>query len=90
MQPWSAVHGRLLDAEGNPVRNARVYGNTMPEDCRTDDQGRFRVEGLVPGDRYDLTYGKDNPSMSGSLLKGFVGKPGEVRDLGDVRLKPGS
>jgi hypothetical protein len=26
--------------------------------------------------------------MSGTLLEGFIGKPGEVRDLGDVRGKP--
>jgi hypothetical protein len=82
------VHGRLLDAEGSPVRNARVYGSKMPEDCRTDEQGRFRLDGLIPGLRYDLTYGKDNPSMSGSVLKGFIGKPGEDRDLGDVRGQP--
>jgi RNA polymerase sigma factor (sigma-70 family) len=89
MQPWAAVHGRLVDAEGSPVRNAKVRGNAvLPEDCRTDEQGRFRLEGLIPGVRYDLTYGKDKPSMSGVVLKGFVGKPGEVRDLGDVRGQP--
>ena len=55
---------------------------------RTDGEGRFRLEGLLPGQRYDLYFKKDKPSLSGTLLKGFIGKPGEVRDLGDVKGKP--
>jgi RNA polymerase sigma factor (sigma-70 family) len=86
LQPWAAVRGRLLDADGLPLRNAKLYGsNILPEDCRTDGEGRFRLEWLIPGLRYDLTYEKDKPFVSGMLLKDFVGKPGEVRDLGDVR-----
>ncbi|HEY7154361.1 MAG TPA: sigma-70 family RNA polymerase sigma factor [Gemmataceae bacterium] len=89
LQPWAAVRGRLVDAEGRPVCHARLHGNEfLPEDGRTDDQGRFRLDGLIPALRYDLTYEKGKPSMSGTLLEGFIGKPGEVRDLGDVRGKP--
>ncbi|MHB1424304.1 MAG: sigma-70 family RNA polymerase sigma factor [Gemmataceae bacterium] len=89
LQPWAAVHGRLLDADGRPLRNAKLNGSEfLAQDGRTDGEGRFRLEGLIPGLRYDLTYEKDKPSVSGMLLKGFVGKAGEDRDLGDVRGQP--
>ncbi len=86
LQPWAAVRGRLIDADGQPLRNAEVYANEfLLENGRTDAEGRFRLEGLIPGRRYDFTYEKRKLSVSGSLIKGFLGKPGEVRDLGDVR-----
>lgn len=89
MQPWAAVSGRLLDAEGRPLRNARIIGKEFVlQDGRTDDQGRFRLDGLVPGLRYDFFFSKDKPSVSGPLRIGFVAKPGEVRELGDVRGQP--
>jgi RNA polymerase sigma factor (sigma-70 family) len=89
MQPWAAVSGRLLDGDGQPLCNMKLYGSAfLQENGCTDGEGRFRLDGLIPGVRYDLTYHKDKPSMSGTLLKGFVAKPGEVRDLGDIRTKP--
>jgi RNA polymerase sigma factor (sigma-70 family) len=89
LQPWVAVGGRLVDTEGHPLRNAKVSGSEfVMEDGRTDDQGRFRLEGLIPGLRYDLYYAKNISAVFDTMLKEFVGKPGEVRDLGDVRIKP--
>jgi hypothetical protein len=89
MQPWSAVRGRLIDAEGRPIRNAVVHANEfMPENGRTDKDGRFHLEGLLPGRSYNLTYEKNKPFLVGTLIEGFIGKPGELRDLGDVRSQP--
>ena len=36
----------------------------------------------------DLYFEKDKPALSGTVLKGFAGKPGEVRDLGAVKGTP--
>jgi hypothetical protein len=89
LQPWAAVRGRLVDAEGRPLRNAKLHGGEFAgEDGRTDAEGRFRLEGLIPGVRYNLYFEKDKPSLSGTLLEGFTGKAGEVRDVGDVQGKP--
>jgi RNA polymerase sigma factor (sigma-70 family) len=89
MQPWAAVRGRLVDTEGRPVRNSVLYANEfLMENGRTDKDGRFLLEGLIPGRSYDLTYQKDKPFSAGTVLKRFVGKPGEVHDLGDVRGQP--
>ncbi len=89
LQPWAVVRGRLLDAEERPLRDATVRGSEyMVEDGRTDDQGGFRLEGVIPGLRYDFYYVKHKPSQSGMVRRGFIAKPGEVHDLGDVRVQP--
>jgi hypothetical protein len=47
---------------------------------RTDRDGRFRVEGLVPGVTYRIADGERNV-ISGDLSV----KAGETKDLGDLR-----
>ncbi|HEY7155725.1 MAG TPA: sigma-70 family RNA polymerase sigma factor [Gemmataceae bacterium] len=90
LQPWAAVRGRLVDAEGEPMRHAELRGREfLPQTVRTDGEGRFRIEGLIPGLRYDILFEtKGKPSTNGTVVKGILGKAGEVRDLGDVRGKP--
>lgn len=91
LQPWAAVRGRLLDADGRPLRDAEVSSSEfLLNGVRTDEEGRFRLEGLIPGLSYDLTFtcGKNKRAATGTLTKGLIAKPGEVRDLGDVRGQP--
>jgi RNA polymerase sigma factor (sigma-70 family) len=117
LQPWAGVTGRLLDAEGKPVRNAKLAFTALPEtrpdqprpldtglhvidrsaykpsqDPATDAEGRFRVASLVPGVKYNLA--QYDPTVfaefrwTGLAFANVVLKPGETRDLGDVRLQP--
>jgi RNA polymerase sigma factor (sigma-70 family) len=90
LQPWAVVRGRLLDAEGQPMRHAELHGREfLPQNGRTDGEGRFRLEGFIPGLRYDILFEtKGKPATAGTVMEGFLGKVGEVRDLGDVRGKP--
>ena len=53
---------------------------------KTDKEGRFKIDGLVPGMNYNVV------SVSASEIRGYVVrlvsvKSGETKDLGDVRLK---
>ncbi len=59
-------------------------------DPRTDEQGRFRVERLVPGLKYNLARIELGAQIQweGLVFANLVLKPGESKDLGDVRLQP--
>jgi hypothetical protein len=96
LQPWGVVSGRLVDAKGLPRAGVQLgfpYGawtgadeGTHPEVFRTDPEGRFRVEGLVPGLRYHLKALEDGSPETDYLFRNLPLKPGESRDLGDVRV----
>jgi hypothetical protein len=120
LQPWAEVSGRLLDADGKPVRDATLWFTEIPvrkpgrpmaldtglhvvdrsaykpsRDPRTDGEGRFRVEGLVPGLKYHLAYVDTSGATSleqvkwvGTVFRDLILKPGESNDLGDVPLQP--
>ncbi len=51
------------------------------------DDGRFRFEGLIPGLKYG-GYALEMTQGDGDLFRDVVVGPGEVRDLGDVRVLP--
>ena len=64
LQPWATLIGRLVDAQGNPRPDVQLFTSDwqealgdparglLPTGLKTDKQGRFRVEGLVPGQAY--------------------------------------
>jgi RNA polymerase sigma factor (sigma-70 family) len=58
--------------------------------ARVGVDGRFRVEGLVPGQVYSASYSLGIGQPGGKLLDHATFAPGEVRDLGDIRtpVKP--
>ncbi len=65
-------------------KEAEGYDHRLYVDA--DNQGRFRMEQLVPGKRYETTaYCSFQEPDNQSQLDGLVLRPGEVRDLGDVR-----
>jgi hypothetical protein len=48
------------------------------------EDGRFRIEGLVPGRRYTSRVVRRPGSAVGMLAADLAVAPGETRDLGDV------
>ncbi|HEV3005199.1 MAG TPA: M56 family metallopeptidase [Pirellulales bacterium] len=94
LQPCGALVGRLLDAEAEPLAGSAIsvgrHRITPPElTVRTDAEGRFRAEGLVPGLKYDLVRQRE-PGVMGIrfVADGASVEPGETKDLGDVAIKP--
>ncbi len=64
LTPWSAMHGRLLDADEKPIafahlkfsQSIRARDNSSlhflfsyQAECQTDEQGNYRFERLIPG-----------------------------------------
>lgn len=92
LKPGATVAGRLVDADGRPRPNVELDvslqvradmwgGYSLPAKVKTDADGRFRIETLLPGYKYQL-YDRD-----GRLAFGDGLKSGEVKDLGDAQLK---
>jgi RNA polymerase sigma factor (sigma-70 family) len=92
MSAGAAVTGRLVDADGQPRANVDLqfafrsrardlWASYLPDTIRTDPDGRFRLEPLLPGQQYYLSDGR------GELYFGAGLRAGETRDLGNVQLK---
>ncbi len=94
LAPCASIAGRILDEGGAPIAGANVeasllpmvdFGRSLPE-VRTDAEGRFRIEHVLPGTNYELfAYG---PSIEQQTVASSVEvQPGKMIDLGEVRLK---
>jgi protocatechuate 3,4-dioxygenase beta subunit len=90
LQPCGTASGRIVDADGQPVAGSRVDVGAVREQgsvgarhqwVKTDKDGRFRFEGLVPGYKYPV--GRiDLPR----ILAEVVVEPGKDKDLGDIKV----
>jgi hypothetical protein len=65
------------------VRDIRPH---FPGEVTTDAEGRFRVEGLVPGGTYFILVG--GPPIFVGEVKRVKIQAGESKDLGEVKYKP--
>jgi protocatechuate 3,4-dioxygenase beta subunit len=92
LEPCSVATGRLLDQDGEPLVGAVVRldiespYDSAPAKVKTDKDGRFRFEGIVPGQSHQDRFGP--PPYGQYLYKPFTLKPAESKDLGDERVKP--
>ncbi|HTU92287.1 MAG TPA: carboxypeptidase regulatory-like domain-containing protein, partial [Gemmataceae bacterium] len=101
LKPWGALTGRIVTPLGNPLTSVCVNcraevkheGQTLSSYALTvypDKHGRFRIEGLIAGVKYELDVSKANvlQTISSGNPKDLTVKPGETKDLGDLTVKP--
>jgi hypothetical protein len=100
LRPWGAVTGRLVDAGGKALAGVAVellYPSGVAPGLlppgwpfRTDAEGRFHIEGLLPGLEHQLTLSAADrnitPAAPGTL-RDLSPRPGEVLKLGDIRVR---
>jgi protocatechuate 3,4-dioxygenase beta subunit len=85
LRPCGSASGRVVDPDGRPVAGFRIdvigMGLRFPSDeqvVTTDREGRFRAEGLVPGQVYRL-----DPLFPAHV----VVESGEHKDMGDIKTR---
>jgi RNA polymerase sigma factor (sigma-70 family) len=90
LEPCGSVSGRVVDQDGQPVAGlrVRVVGlglNSLAQSqvVVTDRKGRFRAEGLVPGQPYLLMRGR----LFAGLGSGVSVESGKNKDMGDVKAR---
>jgi hypothetical protein len=103
MQPWGAVTLRIVDDEGKPFPadppvsivwwrpHSEIENNAEVGDSgHLTDQGggKYCLEELVPGQRYTARIYRGFQREIGLAFENLVIQPGEVRDLGEIRMKP--
>jgi protocatechuate 3,4-dioxygenase beta subunit len=96
LQPCGSASGRVVDADGIPIASLAIHvmGNALHisgeegggwQTITTDAQGRFRAEGLVPGQEYVVwEYGK-NASLP-RIYAPVVVEPGQHKEMGDIKM----
>ena len=93
LRPGATIAGRLVDADGRPRPGVKLvvwrdykelaqpmdYAYFPPQPDKTDEQGRFRIAGLLPDYEFSLYDGKSVLPLGEGL------RWGETKDLGDVK-----
>jgi hypothetical protein len=84
IQPWGVLTGRVVSADGEPRGDAEIHGIVLPQGYpKLDKDGRFKIEGLIPGKTYTLELLKDY-TLRGIVAKDVKVGRGEAKDLGDL------
>jgi beta-lactamase regulating signal transducer with metallopeptidase domain len=100
LRPWAELTARVVDSDGQPRgdfgvepkivlrnRTRNHWIDHWTERIFTDLAGRVRIEGLIPGLNYRLVFEDENGSQSNQGLELEPLKPGEVRQLGDIKIQ---
>jgi hypothetical protein len=92
----------VLDADGQPVAGAEIYeryatsaGRQLTKSQvrwfrpRTDKEGRFRLDGIVPGLAMELGFVKGRQMLVPQERREVTPpESGKTLDLGEIRVKP--
>jgi RNA polymerase sigma factor (sigma-70 family) len=100
LQKCATITGRVVDDDGLPrfawilsgieagqLEDMGYFLDGGSHMFGTGKDGRFHIEGVVPGLKIAVYAGK-NTSYFDPLAAGLTLKPGEIKDLGDVKAKP--
>jgi hypothetical protein len=100
LQPAAAVRGLLLHDKGRPLRDVRIQVTCFLDDTRsfrfrhgdvkTDAEGRFSIDGLVPDIKYSAQVSQTVYPREVYPRHVFIDlslTSGETKDLGKVSPK---
>jgi hypothetical protein len=84
LQPWGTLTGRVVNDDGEPWGEAELHSVLLPNGYpKVGKDGRFRVDGLIPGKAYTFHLSSDF-RIRGTIAKDANVGPGQIKDLGDI------
>jgi hypothetical protein len=92
LQKCATLRGRLVDKNGRPRAGVGLIGGASAGQAhvqfggRTDKDGRFRIEGIIPGLKVHVSA-PIVANIVSRVIPEMTLKPGEMRDLGDVKAE---
>jgi RNA polymerase sigma factor (sigma-70 family) len=99
-RPWAGLHVRAVlsrrgaDGERLPVQffiTRGTWAAALDRETTTDAQGRFRLDGLLPGLKYTFLVSEDASTDTDSVKLRREGilppEAGRQEDLGDIRMQ---
>jgi RNA polymerase sigma factor (sigma-70 family) len=99
LQKAATITGRLIGDDGEPLVDTEISGAFDDNQLglkggwygffygKTDKDGKFRIAGLIPGVKQSAEVWRNHRS-AGQIFEHQAFGAGEVRDLGDVKVKP--
>jgi RNA polymerase sigma factor (sigma-70 family) len=99
LQAASTISGRLLDDAGTPLADAEISGGIDDGQLnikggwygffygRTDKEGRFKIAALIPGVKLSARIMR-NYSLAEQIFENQAFGAGELKELGDIKVKP--
>ena len=101
LQPGAVLTGRLLDEDGKPLAGVTVNAGyrvnevrwlademTRGQPIQTDADGRFRIENIFPGVRFNLVIRKGRGFLSTDEQYQTLTPEAGTRDLGNITARP--
>jgi hypothetical protein len=100
LKPWASITGRLVNPDGKPMADVRLgfvqklnepdptsIGDLPSREYRTDKDGRFTVEGFVPGLRYNFVAFGRQRVLADIGGEGLQFEAGQEKNVGDVKIR---
>ena len=96
LHPKAKFKGRLIDEQGQPVKNMRISfevnikGVNSYTSGKSDEQGQFIAATAIAGFAYHIESferGSQQISLQQNRVGDIILQPGEVRDVGDIKVK---
>jgi RNA polymerase sigma factor (sigma-70 family) len=101
LEPWGALTGRIITTKGEPLTGVRWIRCKMSEirdgsvvynfdlTSPLSEDGRFRIEELAPGLKYELVVSKLGYAVEvvEGRSKDLTVKAGETKDVGVLKVK---
>jgi hypothetical protein len=93
LQKCATLRGRLVDEKGKPRPGARLIAGAQRGEAHvqlrgltTDRAGRFRLEGIIPGMKVRV-WTPRVANVVTQVVPELTLKPGETKDVGDVKAR---